>query len=720
MSYLKDFLKHITARDYPAFLNLWEEYCAGDELDGEEVLTIFKHAKNASFSELFGKDIQLILPLLEQVQDEKLSREIFKLIIDIDTTKNKEMGKKVLTYLKDHYKDDEHFTEKMRLIGMRTPTHYQGAISKYELLSHIKAGKFVFHTAGWGVGMVIEHSLIREQLSLEFDYVAGKKYLSFETAFNTLIPLPDDHFLSERFGDPDALEAKAKKKPLEVIHMLLRDLGPKTASEIKDELCELVIPEGDWVKWWQNARSKIKKDTLIETPANLRSPFVLRRSEVTHEEKLQKELKSKPDASTLIQMLYSFMKDFPETLKNADFKKELSDKIEEMLAYPEVSTPQKLQLFFFLQDLKGAKVDEQVDSIIKEISSAEEALSLLEGISILSFKKRVLIEARRLQSDWVSTFLNLILKLDQSTLRDYVLNELLSKDGDVEKVTEKVEELCSHPTKYPDVLVWYFQKIIGQKKFPHSNSKGRVSFFEAFLILLSHLEYDVSQRDLVKKMQNLLSGSRFSIVRKIMKEASIEDVKEFLLLSTKCHSIPDHDIKILKSLAEVAHPALSKKKSKISEEDETIIWTTEKGLLKVKQRVEQIATVETVENAKEIETARAHGDLRENAEFKAALEKRDRLQSELKLLSDQIHNARIFTASDVPTKHAGIGSVITCTNKDKKEVKYTLLGPWDADPDKNILAFHSKLAQTIKGKSVGDSFEFQKDTFTITGIASYL
>jgi transcription elongation factor GreA-like protein len=71
-------------------------------------------------------------------------------------------------------------------------------------------------------------------------------------------------------------------------------LGPKTAAEIKDELCELVIPEEDWAKWWQNTRTKIKKDTMIEAPEDLRQPFALRHdSEVTHEDRLRKLLEGK-------------------------------------------------------------------------------------------------------------------------------------------------------------------------------------------------------------------------------------------------------------------------------------------------------------------------------------------------------------------------------------------------------------------------------------------
>ena len=203
----------------------------------------------------------------------------------------------------------------------------------------------------------------------------------------------------------------------------------------------------------------------------------------------------------------------------------------------------------------------------------------------------------------------------------------------------------------------------------------------------------------------------------------MEEVQEFLLLSTKCHSLNDHDIKILHSLAEVAHPALAKLKSSKKtyiEEESTTIWTTQEGFQKLQARIQQIGTVETIENAKEIEVARSHGDLRENAEFKAALEKRDRLQSELKSLSTQMNNTRVITQADIITDEVGVGCIVECEDKNGRITTYTLLGPWDADPDNHVLAFQSKLAQTMKGLSEGAAFQFQGDQFIIKKIKSYL
>ncbi len=719
MSYLKDFQTHIANHDYPSFLKLWEEYCSGDEVEAEELCEILRAVKSSDIVEPVGRHVDRILPLWQKLPEDALSHEAIKLIFDIETSNSESLAELAYSYLKNRYGDQEFFNDKIRLIGLRGKEKFKGTISNYELLTHMEKGKYVFHTGGWGVGEIVDVSRVREQLTLEFDYVPGKKELSFATAFKTLIPIPDDHFLALRFGSPDLLEKKAKEQPVEVIRMLLRDMGPKTAADIKDELCDLVIPASEWTRWWQTARAKVKKDTMIQTPEEIRDPFRILKKEITHEERLHQVLENKPDANTLIQMVYTFLRDFPETLKNIEFKATLVAKLNEMLSFKEISTPQELQIHFFLQDLNNIKDYPIIGEIIKRFETIEH---ILNHIEVLSFKKRVLIESRKHRPDWKVNFLTLLFKVDQAPLRDYILSELTAAKAEAE-LKQKFQDLYTHPGRHPEAFMWYFQKVQSQSSIPFSDKQGKTRFFEGLLILLSNVENDPEQRELVKKIHALLSNGRFAIVRQMMQESTLEDVKEFLLLASKSHSLSDHDQKIFHSLAEVVHPSLVKtrKKQETSAAQETqIIWTTAEGYQKLQQRIQQIATVETVENAKEIEIARAHGDLRENAEFKAALEKRDRLQSELKLLSDQLNKTRVITKDDISTDEVGIGVIVECTNTKGQKVSYTLLGPWDADTDKNILTFQSKLAQTMNGKSVGDKFVVQNEELTIAAIRSYL
>ncbi|PIS01891.1 MAG: transcript cleavage factor [Chlamydiae bacterium CG10_big_fil_rev_8_21_14_0_10_42_34] len=718
MAYLKDFRQRIQNNDYPGFLKIWEEYCYGDQPDGEEIVAVLEFIKTSELAKPFGVHVERILPLWRELKDFKQAHDALRLIFDLQTTNSEELADLATEYLKSQNENDPLLFEKFRLIGLRNRERFQAAIRNFELLTHMKKGNFVFHTSGWGTGEIIDVSLVREEVSLEFEYVMGPQHLSFEKAFKTLLVLPPDHFYARRFGNPDALEKEARDNPSETIRLLLRDLGPKTAAEIKEEICDLVIPAEDWNRWWQTTRAKLKKDTKIECPKELKEKFKLLAEDVPHEVALHKALEAKPGVNATIQMVYAFLRDFPETLKNGEFKASLESRFKELLSEETLNESQKLQVLFFLEDLGLPKIGDQIKELIGELQLAPE---IIRNISVMGFQKRALLQIKKLRKDWSDIYLDLLFTVDQNLLRDFILSELDTANTK-DALKQKLNSLLIHPLSFPEVFVWYFPKIIDKKsKLPFSDASGKNRFFEGLMIILDFLDQKPQYRDLSKKIIAIITKGRYKVVRDIMQHSSIEEVKEYLLLATKCGSLSDHDIKILHSLGEVVFPALArnkKEKDRDTSEDD-VIWTTQEGYKKTQARIQQIATVETVSNAREIEAARALGDLRENAEFKAALEKRDRLQSELKFLSDQINKARILTPQDVLTEEVSVGSVVHCSDSKGEHLRYTLLGPWDADPENHILSFQSKLAQSMKERTIGEKFEFQGETFTITDIDNY-
>ena len=717
MSYLKDFRERIQNNDYPGFLKLWEEYCYGDQPDGEELILILQVAKASELGKPFGLQVERVLPLWRLIQNEKLAHDAVREIFDIETSNSNELADLALEVLKSRFPNDPTFFEKLRLVGLRNREHFQGCVRNFELLSHLEKGAFIFHTAGWGAGEIADVSLVREEIACEFEYVIGVQHLTFEKAFKTLLPLTRDHFYSRRFGNPDDLEEEARKSPNEVIRLLLHDLGPKTASEIKEELCDLVIPIEDWNRWWQTARTRMKKDTKIETPKEQRDPFRLRDEELPHEMALHQALESNPGIQAMIQMVYTFLRDFSETLKNKEFKASLEARLREALKQ-ELNESQRVQILFFLEDLHFSGAQKELVSLLKEMKNC---IPIVSSIEVLAFQKRALQLIREHRKDWKEIFMDLLFVVEAYLLRDYLLQELASLEELKSELTTKLNDLLLHPIAYPDVFVWYFQKTLDKKyrHLPFAESAGQNRFFEALLVLLDHLEQKEGQRDLAKKILTLLTSNRYKVIRDIMQQSDLVEVKEYLLLATKCQSFNDHDIKILHSLAAVVHPSLAHLRKDTNTTEEQQIWTTQEGYQSTQQRVQRIATVDTVQNAREIEAARALGDLRENAEFKAALERRDRLQAELKFLSDQLACARVITPEDVIIHEVGIGTVVHCRTSKGEHLHFTLLGPWDADPERHILSFQSKLAQALKGRTIGDEVTFQGETYSITDIDSY-
>ncbi len=216
----------------------------------------------------------------------------------------------------------------------------------------------------------------------------------------------------------------------------------------------------------------------------------------------------------------------------------------------------------------------------------------------------------------------------------------------------------------------------------------------------------------------MITEDKYLLTRDMMKISSLDQAKEFILLSTKCTLLDDHDIKIINSLAKVVHTKLSSNQEEEEVPDDTI-WITEDGFIKLKNKIEHLSTKEMIDNAKEIEEARALGDLRENAEYKAALERRSRLQSDLKSLAEQLSNVKILTKDIVMTDKAAVGTVVDITDKKGKKQTFTILGPLEANVDKNILSFQSKLAKEIIGHSIGEKFSFNQNEYTVVDIRNY-
>jgi transcription elongation factor GreA len=223
-------------------------------------------------------------------------------------------------------------------------------------------------------------------------------------------------------------------------------------------------------------------------------------------------------------------------------------------------------------------------------------------------------------------------------------------------------------------------------------------------------------------MYNYITAKRYEVLRQLIEGTDIEFILEFLLLVSKCHLFNDQEKKTFRALAQVVHPSLAPiKESKAAAQlSGHHLWTTQEGYDKTQERIKYIATVEMIENSREVEAARALGDLRENAEYKSACERRSRLQGEMRHLSHLLNRARIISPQDVLSDEIGIGAKVNLEDPKGNIVSYTILGPWDANVDVGIISFQSKLAESMIGRKIGDVIKFKDEEYVVKGINSYL
>src|SRR5574344_1017019 len=148
---------------------------------------------------------------------------------------------------------------------------------------------------------------------------------------------------------------------------------------------------------------------------------------------------------------------------------------------------------------------------------------------------------------------------------------------------------------------------------------------------------------------------------------------------------------------------------------------TSKKLEEKKTQADHIQSVEIPANAKEISEARAQGDLKENAEYKAAKEHQHYLNVTLSKLEEELSRAVIFDPTTATTSMISFGTVVTMTNKENgKDETYTILGPWESDPDNGIISYMSPFGNAIMDRKVGEEVDFEinehKYSYTVKSI----
>ncbi|MBW2568711.1 MAG: transcription elongation factor GreA [Deltaproteobacteria bacterium] len=135
---------------------------------------------------------------------------------------------------------------------------------------------------------------------------------------------------------------------------------------------------------------------------------------------------------------------------------------------------------------------------------------------------------------------------------------------------------------------------------------------------------------------------------------------------------------------------------------------TKSGYDKLKKEIEHLQKVERPQNIKAIEEARAHGDLSENAEFTAAKDKQSFIEGRIGELGYKLANADVIDLDTLSKDCVVFGCTVLLENIDNEEnVKYQLVGPYEASVEEGRISVSSPLGRAVVGKKPGDEIKIQ-------------
>ncbi len=138
-------------------------------------------------------------------------------------------------------------------------------------------------------------------------------------------------------------------------------------------------------------------------------------------------------------------------------------------------------------------------------------------------------------------------------------------------------------------------------------------------------------------------------------------------------------------------------------------YFTEKGYQKLMEEIERLDKLLKNDIAKEIATAAAHGDLKENGEYHAAKEKQAQTAAKLRQLQERYSGANVVRKDELlPEESVTFGKRIKIREtKTGKERECTILGDGETDPELGIIAYNSPLASALIGHHKGEVVDVQ-------------
>jgi transcription elongation factor GreA len=130
------------------------------------------------------------------------------------------------------------------------------------------------------------------------------------------------------------------------------------------------------------------------------------------------------------------------------------------------------------------------------------------------------------------------------------------------------------------------------------------------------------------------------------------------------------------------------------------------GYTAMMDEIKHLKTVERPKIIEQIEEARAHGDLSENAEYHAAKERQGWIEARVLELEDKLSRADVIDITKLSGKSVKFGATVTVVDEDTDdEAEYQIVGEFEADVKSGKISITSPIARALIGKEAGDSVE---------------
>jgi transcription elongation GreA/GreB family factor len=590
-------------------------------------------------------------------------------------------------------------------------------------LEAMEPGAYVVHQS-WGFGQIKEYDEADLKLVIDFK---GKKGHRMDPAFcvGSMEVLSAKHILARRETEPAKVKQLIEDDPVQLVIDTLSAYPNQAASAIELEIVlSQVVGEEKFKRWFSGVKKQLIKDPRVGVPAKKTDCYVVRDEPVSAESEIMEEFTNTRSARRRISLA--------EDLLAASIKEEAKQSLGQVLNGITEAVRDSNQLDAS-ERLYGAFVRDELAKILGHDNhsanpSQSELIKEVRGLTAIAEKIPVHFQSKFLDLvkethplEWREIVFAL-LKTSQGKFTTECINFLM-ENGQADELAAALNRWKSEQNLRAPVLLWVIKNRHSKKfsKLLHGLITPRLLGAIFFAI-----DYEALQSAGTRRIPlgEALSDDA-DLISDLLASADTETARDLgnsLLLNQGFEELTK---KSLLARFIKLFPSLQTLVSGEAETKDEQFLVSRESYERKRIEYEEIVSKRIPDNSKAISVAREHGDLKENSEFKMAKQDQSVLMGQKAQLERDLARARITDFAEASTDQVSVGTIVDLRDvASGKAVRYTVLGAWDSDPDKHVLAYKTPLGQAIMGKKVGEHVKLKIGTahqeFQIAGITRFV
>lgn len=624
---------------------------------------------------------------------------------------NEALAKKLQALIEQRFAEENFWPVLRERAGLASESTNAQSLLEFDRLRRFTKGHVVYHSAGWGEGVVLDFQPEPREVTIRF---ASGRQESFplDTVIDRFKPLDPEDLRAMKLLKLDELKHCADHDPSRLIRIVAKLYrGTVSSQQIKTELVPSVVEEKSWNTFWKKAKLAATKDPWLKAEGSATRPsFLLRDKPVGLADEAAAAMKHENNLGDRIAVLRDFLARGQDEEVRAQILDVASKTVEEALTHKKDNHAHILDGILFLEEY-GRKAATPAATELRAMLLGPDGALHPAAIDRLATQQsrehavKLLPEA--IGEHWIDRTLAVLPDVPNSVIESVV--QAIVDAGQGLRLLDLWDRVAPHPRRFP-MLTYLLGRAYADGTFDKRDDKpddvtvGRVLLHLA-RVLSGERKGNVFQGRLLSRLTSLTTGKR-GFLHKPLANIGKDDLANYLGITERGGEDfpPEISNLILRAVAD-KFPELTAIDDKPFWEREDAVFTTIAGLKRIKDDYRVLVEEKIPANSKAIGAAASLGDLSENSEWESAMEEQRNLTTRATEMDRELRMAKLIEDQQVHGDVVAPGTRITYTEEATgRTLTYAVLGPWDVVDDHTI-NYRAPIAKGILGLSVGESGE---------------